>query len=241
MSMMFSWPIERGRLRLLHEALHHLGVLGHLAAQHLERDRLVERGVHRLVDDAHAALADALARCGSGHRRRCRSARPCWEPESGSSSVGTPSSGQKRSCSYRLPQRGQNRIGVAKCKARHNLGQGRVERNPAAGRDTMLSMNLVASSPRHLAHLGLRPALCARPVPDARTGCDPRAVAAREHRARPARARSRAPARSWTRPHGSWRPQERGRRWRARQRQSAAEFCRRSRAWPRWPARSRSC
>ncbi len=60
MSMMFWWPIDVAACALLDEALDHVLVLGHVAAQHLERELLAEHRVRREVDDAHAALADLL-------------------------------------------------------------------------------------------------------------------------------------------------------------------------------------
>ena len=50
---------DRGRrLRLAHEAPHDLLVAGDLAAEDLHREALVQRGVGREVDDAHAALPE---------------------------------------------------------------------------------------------------------------------------------------------------------------------------------------
>ena len=49
-----------GRLRLLHEALHHVRVARHVAAQDLERHALAEHRVGDEVDDAHPAFADHL-------------------------------------------------------------------------------------------------------------------------------------------------------------------------------------
>ena len=50
----------RARLRLVVEALHPRRILRHLRVEHLQRDDAIDRDLARLVDDAHAALADAL-------------------------------------------------------------------------------------------------------------------------------------------------------------------------------------
>ena len=50
----------RRGLRLLHEALDEVGLARELAVQHLQRDLLLEHGVGREVDRAHAALAELL-------------------------------------------------------------------------------------------------------------------------------------------------------------------------------------
>src|SRR5947208_253471 len=47
-----------GALRLAHEALAELLVLGQLRRQHLQRDRPPEARLARAVDDAHSAAAD---------------------------------------------------------------------------------------------------------------------------------------------------------------------------------------
>ena len=52
---------RRRQLRLLHQALRHLGAIEVLVAQHLDRHRLGQEHVGRFVDGAHAAFAD-LAR-----------------------------------------------------------------------------------------------------------------------------------------------------------------------------------
>ena len=48
----------RGALRFLTKASHDLLVLGYLVPQHLDRQRLAQRGVHGFVHDAHPALAE---------------------------------------------------------------------------------------------------------------------------------------------------------------------------------------
>ena len=81
---MCGLPIARRRARLLQEALVHLVVARHVAAQHLDGDLLVDDLVAGRVDDAHPAFAedplddvaavDRLAdvRIDLGRRRRAR-------------------------------------------------------------------------------------------------------------------------------------------------------------------------
>jgi hypothetical protein len=53
--------VERGgRLRFLNEALLVIGVANVGGVEEFERDRALESGVNRFVDDAHAAFAELL-------------------------------------------------------------------------------------------------------------------------------------------------------------------------------------
>ena len=57
---MCGLPMLDAALRLVQEALDHLGVGRHVAAQDLDRDALVDDLVAPAVDDAHAAFAEEL-------------------------------------------------------------------------------------------------------------------------------------------------------------------------------------
>jgi len=63
----------RGGARLLDEALEDLAVAGDVALQDLHRHDLLDDGVARLEDHAHAALAPDLEEAGSARRGWCRS------------------------------------------------------------------------------------------------------------------------------------------------------------------------
>ena len=65
---------RRRELRLLLEARDDRLALRVLLEQHLHRDALADQRVRRLVDRAHAALADLARRPCSGRRASCRSA-----------------------------------------------------------------------------------------------------------------------------------------------------------------------